>query len=207
MATIDLCMLDDVKRHRALDSVRGRATVDVDVDERLQVLISAVSNEVERFCGRWFRKASRTQVLDPVDNQRVMQVRAYPLASISSLKYELGGDFASATAIDTDDFTILDGGRAGQFALRWANFTGGIGSVQVIYIGGLAERTEGLPGADAGDLMNACVEQVAFQWAREPNIDLRAQTQSQGGATYFGAMDFLPGVKRVLRRYKRIGHF
>lgn len=200
MATIDFCTRDNVLLSPAMEGVRNASTTDTYLDEYIEQAIRAVSQQVEDECGRWFRLDTYTEVLDVVTGQKLISLRGYPISSITSIKEATDGDFASATAKTSTDYWTLENGRTGQVQMRYVGFVGGAGSVQVIYVGGLANETSALPA----DLRMACVDQVAFMVRRATTSHLKSESQQQGSVTYFQEASILPAVQHVFDRYRRM---
>lgn len=197
--TMELTSLDEVKRHPALSSVANLTTADVDIDEYLQQLILTVSALFERETGRWFQKATYTELFDLDFGRKTVTVRAYPIASISSIRNSASGDFSGA-AMSTSSYALREEGRTGQISMRWMGLVGGVGALRVVYVGGLGHRAEALPA----DLRMAATEQVAFLWKRAKNIDQKGETHTDGSATYFADVPLLPLVRQVLDGYRRM---
>jgi len=199
MATIELCTRDDVLLSPAMEGVRN-ATTDTFLDEYIEQAIKATSEQAERECGRWFKLDTYTEVLDVNGGQTLLSLRAYPISSITSIKEATDGDFASATAKTSTNYWQMENGRTGQVKMRYVGFIGGPGSVQVIYVGGLANETNALPA----DLRMAAIDQVAFAVRRASTAHLESEGQQQGSATYFRESALLPSVSAVFNRYRRM---
>jgi hypothetical protein len=198
-ATIDLATLDEVRRSPALEGERTAATPDPDVNEFLTMGIHAFSERAERECGRWFKRATYTETLDIDCGQMLLQLRAYPIVAITSVKEALDGDFATATTVEPKTYALVASGRTGLLRLRHRFFLEGPQNVRVEYTGGLAEETNQLPA----DLRQACVDQVAFEFRSAPKSHLRSEGQMQGSASYYrDETTLLPAVERVLAGYR-----
>ena len=201
-ATIDLCTVEAVLRspfyeHRRVSS--SVADLHVDDREHLYQAIAAFSYQAEQHCGRWFRLAAYTEVLDTDEGQHVVQLRAYPVASVASVKEDYEGDFASVTALDATDYALVRGGRSGQLRLRGTRpFIEATQGLQVVYTGGLAAVVHQLPA----DLRMAAVEQVPYMLERAKTAHLTGQSGPEGSATYFRATPLLPSVAALLGPYR-----
>lgn len=120
-------------------------------------LITAVSDRIERVCGREFLEEPRTEFYDGSGRRR-LQLRQGPLvsvASVHSVEYIDAGAGARGVSL-TEIFPkdrLEDGLRAdgevgrGAIVLPWAGFARGILNYKVIYTAGLATATAGLPEA------------------------------------------------------------
>ena len=66
MATIDLCNIDDVLRSPVFAEYQDGVTEPTaDVREYMQQAILAVSDEAETVTGRWLKRDTYTETLDP----------------------------------------------------------------------------------------------------------------------------------------------
>jgi hypothetical protein len=193
MATMNLCSLDDVKTSPALDKLR-QATPDNYDEEYITNLIRGFSDAAERMTGRKFRKNTYTEIFSPECGQSVVQLSAFPVISITSVKQDYVGDFASVASDDLSWYALPDGGVSGILRCRDGEFLEGDGSLQIVYVGGYDEND--IPY----DLRMAAVDQVAFQFKAATTVELSAAAE-QGSQTQYRAIGLLPHVAGVLHRY------
>lgn len=204
MATLALCAVSDVFLSPALDEYRATTAPDptADLQEFIQRAILAFSDYAERRCSRWFAKTTYTEVFSVSTGQQVLCLHAYPVSSITSVKIDSEANFAATTALDSTSYALLSEGRTGRLKLRtgYGSFVEGTGSVQVVYVGGLADKTDEVPA----DLQLAAIEQVVFTVKRAANAHLKSEGQGGGSVTYFRDAPLLQSVEDVLGRYETI---
>ena len=202
MATIDLCNIDDVLRSPVFAEYQDGVTEPTaDVREYMQQAILAVSDEAETVTGRWLKRDTYTETLDPEPGWRVLQLRAYPITSVTSITVSaLDGTFPAANAFAATDYAILQQGRSGQVGLRLGavGLAWGVASIRVVYVGGLAVLPENLPA----DLRLAAVEQVAYVVRRASTAHLTSEAQQGGSATFYRATALMPSVAAVFDHYR-----
>jgi hypothetical protein len=138
---------------------------------------------------------------------RFLQLRRYPVASITSIKETNDYDFDNADVmVANTDYRLLDAGNKGVITKLfgpWYDFPDG---VQVIYRGGYvpADQTVGSgETAIPADLREAAIMQATFIFKRRDDIGLTGVSFNGGDFTKFSAMDLLPLVKDILDNYKR----
>lgn len=202
--TIALATVMDVLNMEGLESYR--ASPSLEIQEWIAQGILATSHEFEQATGRRFQKSTAaipwTDVLDRECGQRVVQLPAYPVASIVAIKSAPDGDFASATALAATDYALVDGGRYGQVKFRsTAALYEGPQTLQVTYVGGLAQDVHHVPA----DLKLACLETVRLVMKRPENIDISGKAQSGGSVTYFRNAPLPKSAEAAIDRYRSHG--
>jgi len=138
-----------------------------------------------------------------------LQLRRYPIASITSIVEALDFDFASATALVADtDYRLVNAGINGILWRRYAWWHNDPDSIRAIYRGGYCSAGQS-PGegetAMPADLREAAIEQASFIFKRRDDIGLSAVGFEGGSMSKFSAVDLLPMVRRILDSYRRIG--
>lgn len=177
-----------------------------DLDATIAQLITQVSAEVEDYLDRTIQATGSdiTEVLDVEwEGQEVFTLRAWPVTSVTSVKYDQDGDFASVTAFSTDEF--VDPSRSttnrGLLRLRVALQRAPL-SLQVVYRGGMAASTSAFVGSYA-DLAGAVDAQVAFLVRRRDTIGISSVSGDGGNIAHFEKMTWLPVLKQAAKRYRR----
>lgn len=167
----------------------------------IEFCCKAVSEDAEAVCGRWFKVATYTEVLDVAPGSRLFKLKAYPLDLSVALdvREDALGQFASATPFVTSELAAVRGGVTGQIQLRSRTFGGGPGTVQVIYKGGLAADSESVPDR----LKLACIEQVVYIVKRAPNLHLSQETE-EGGSTTYRSIALIDSVRRSFLSFKKV---
>lgn len=201
-ATLQLITADDVLASAAYANVAA-AGGGMTPEKRafIELCCKAVSEDAERSTGRWFKVATYTEVVDPKPSSRLIRLRAYPLDLTVPIEVreDAWGQFAGATVFEQTELAPVAQGRGGQVALRTRAFCGGAGTVQVVYKGGLAEDTDGVPY----DLKLACIEHVIYVVKRAPNLHLSSESQ-EGGATAYRSVPLLESTRRAFAQLKKV---
>lgn len=181
----ELCTFDDVGLQRPNPADADRSYI--------EFLIDAFTRQVETMTSRLIRVRSRTELFSPCYGQRAVQLAAYPVESITSVKESLDGDFSTATAYDADNYYA---DANGILRMRWRPFFEGIGSLQVVYTGGIARDVSAVPA----DLRLAAARQVAYISQRRSTLGVMSESVGGQSVSTF-AEDLLPDVKRVVESY------
>ncbi len=115
----------------------------------LASLISAASAAAERYCGRLFDSAARTEIYDG-SGDRYLMLRAFPLTSVNNITVtdESGNTYTIATA----DLTLHLGRgeiriKAGASASDYSYFPTGYQNISVPYTGGYVAIPEDIQQA------------------------------------------------------------
>jgi len=136
----------------------------------------------------------------------LLQVKRYPIISITSIKEALDYDFDGADALtaNTDYRKVGDRGILYRILMNWAAFTG---SIQLVYRGGFCSAGQ-TPGegevALPADLREAAIEQTSFIFKRRDDIGLSGVGFEGGSMSKFSAMKLLPLVEETLKKYRRL---
>ena len=199
-ATGRICTLTDVK---------GRLGVsDTDYDTMISGIISGLDSVFESY-------TQRSLLLNAVDVTEyytglssMLQLRRYPVVSITSIKEALTYDFAGETALTEDeDYHLMSGGKKGILYRIFMNWSRTRDSVQVIYKGGYCSAGQA-PGAAEfampADLREAAIEQATFIFKRKDDIGLASVSFEGGSINKFSPMVLLPMVKTILDDYRRL---
>jgi len=187
----------------------------------LNQLIASTSARMEKFMDRPLLVTSRTEQYDLKARQKVVFLRAYPLANqaaITSVKIAVDWDFAAATAVDPSDYHVdVDSGvlHFNYYPItQYLNNNMGTAynSVEVDYSGGFADDDGGALTtflANFPDVAFACETQVIAEWRRRDDPGTQSTKTSSYGKTEFaapaggGAYRLLPDVVDILTPYRR----
>lgn len=119
------------------------------LDTEIDALILVASDKIAKYCGRddAMETRSRTEVHDVYPGQRVWQLLAWPVASISSVRFDPNRDFAAASALSTDNYHCDT--EAGLLRTDYPLHTGqvfgtGYGWLQVTYTGGVGDSLQAM---------------------------------------------------------------
>jgi len=201
-ATLQLLTANDVLASSAYaDQAAAGGGMTAEKRAFIEACCKAVSEDFERYTGRWLKIATYTETLDVRPHSRLLKLRAYPfdLTVPFDVREDPYGDFAVTTPFDARDLAPVAGGRTGQIQLRARAFCGGPQTVRVTYKGGLATDAASVPD----DLKLACIEQVIYAVKRAPNLHLDSESQ-EGGATSYRSSGLLDSVSRVFFGFKRV---
>jgi hypothetical protein len=192
MTLLSLCELASVKQRLNID--------DTSRDTILGELIVSVSRSIEQWCNRDFYLEERTQEYSTASSTGPITLRAYPVASISSVKNTTSWDWANATALESDAYRASS--DSGVLYFKGAIARGPL-SLQVVYTGGLATSAADV-ASTYPDLAAAAEMQVVEEFQRRDSQGAVTYTLSEGGgAGQQQALKLLPSVREKLAPYKR----
>ena len=186
---LQLCTFDDVK-------LQLPEIADSDQDF-VEMLIDAFSERAERETSRRFHHQTDTEVFSPMAGQSALRLRRYPIASVTSVKEDYGGEFSVAIALTADTYDTASLGDRGILQLRARSFLAAPGSVQVVYVGGLAREPGGVPS----DLRMAAIRQVAYWYQRRASLGISGESVSGMSVSINATQDLLEDVRRALANY------
>lgn len=190
---MDLTTVARVKVHR-----KGE-TLDTSADAYLGELVDLYSLQAEKLMCRTVTTATYTEYLDVEPGQRAFSFKAYPVTTLSAIYNDSSRDF-DVTAIDSDNYASYTG--TGEVVIDTYALSPGPRALKAVYVGGMA-TTATLFAAAYPDIANAVEMQVMYHFQRSGSLGRTAESQGQGSVSYQGAVDWLPGVKKVLMSHKR----
>jgi hypothetical protein len=195
---MDLSTLARVKVH--LDAT-GQKIVKAESESMLSALITAYSASFETYLNRTVEATSRTLQTNVHPGERVFELPAYPVTAITSVKNAEDRDFASATAIDSDDYYCDT--EKGLLYVDGYVLLPGPGVLQVVYTGGMA--------ADAASFVTAFPEiaaaldlQVVSHWQRKDQLAAQGVSLGQGSKSFTGPVKLMPEVRATLAKFRRV---
>jgi len=176
----------------------------------ITTIIASVTAIFESFCSRKFilPAAAVTEYYSGVGPW--LQVRYYPIVSITSIKEAYNYDYDLATALIEDtDYRLVNGGRKGCLFRCWGDWPDSPpDSIQIIYRGGYtAAGTLPGPGETAvpDDLKEAAILQACLLYKRRDDLGLSGGSFPGGSYAKFTDIELLPMVKDILNNgYRRI---
>jgi len=180
-------------------------------DDVLGALIDTVSQRIENFIDRPLERVARTEEYDIKPRQRVLFLRAYPLANqaaISSIKIATDWDFTAATAVTSTDYHVDV--NTGAIHFNFYPLTNYLGNnmatapnaVQVVYTGGFDTSTANLI-TNYPAIAYAAETQVIAMWRRRDEPMVKTTKIGDYGSTVEGPVKFLPDVIEALIPYRR----
>lgn len=195
-----ICTLTDVKDRLGIDKT--------DYDELINRIIVGME---AIFNGQTNREliVTAADVTDYFAGMGTMlQLKRYPIVSITSIKEALDFSFASAAVLVADtDYRQLAGGERGMLYRIYMNWSQVPDSVQIIYRGGYCSAGQTPDTGEHGlppDLREAAIEQASFIFKRKDDIGLSGVGFEGGSISKFSAMKLLPMVEEILKKYRRI---
>lgn len=201
------------------DSIEGAICTLADIKTRLaitstdyDIMIRAIVNGIERlfcnYCGREFI-VPVSDITEYYSGQGArLQLRRYPLVSITSIKQSSFYDFDNADSLVADtDYRILNNGKEGILYRVNRQWLGLDDSIQIVYRAGYqaagAQPATGFEPMPA-DLREAAIQQCCLVFKRRDDIGLSGVSFDGGSMNKFTSLDLLPLVKQTLEQYKRI---
>jgi hypothetical protein len=184
---VTLCALADVKTYLGI--------TDTNSDAVLTALVANASAMCEAFCNRVFAQASYTETRNGTGKSAITLSNA-PASAVAALSVD--GVALSPSAGVTlpgyvfDEDTIYL--RTGSYP---CTFTKGAQNVVITYAAGFAT----IPA----DVAQACVELVAFKYAKRNRIDKASETLGTQQTISYSMADMPPSVKTALKPYVRWG--
>lgn len=184
------------------------------LDTEINALIYVVSDQIARYCNRargtsqYVEQKARTETLDVRRGQREFWLRAPPISSVSTVKYDEQQDFDNAEVVLTTDDYEFDA-ETGRLRVRYTlhqrpgpdRF---LGALQVVYTGGIAGSIQALRSY-APALELACQLQLQAILKRQQIGGASVNIGGAGRSRSVPDLDLLPYVKTLLAPY-RIGH-
>lgn len=172
-------------------------------DALLAQLITATSALAESYMRRTALTGTYTEYFDTYRYQRVVQCKAYPITSVTSIYHDSAREYGSATLVDSGDYAIhLEDGRISfDFTLDE-----GPRSVKVTYVGGMAATVDAFVTAYP-DIAHAVEMQVVHEFRRRKDaMDGTAASLGIGSFTPVGGVVLLNYTKDILDRHMRMDH-
>lgn len=198
-AAARICTLADIKERLGISNA--------DNDIAINTIISGIEAIFNEHTGRilLLNATDVTEYYTGLSSH--LQLKRYPIVSITSIKEALDYDFDNADALTANsDYRIVAGGKKGIIYRIYTNWLAADDAVQVIYKGGFCaagvtpgENEFALPA----DLREAAIEQTSFIFKRRQDIGLAGVGFQGGSISKFSAIELLPNVKQILDHYKR----
>lgn len=187
-------------------SLLGRTPTEDSDDYTLGALIEAASAQAERYLNRGVVQKRRTEYHDLYDDQRSVQLFAYPVATIAGTGEGVWSDsawsYATASLIASTSYVVDDHGIL-HFKYRLA--ASGPRALKVIYTGGMAPSEEKIV-ARYPDISEAIARQVLYLFNTRKHVGEGLEGVSPAGGWVRGDVGWLTGVKAVLDLYRNGAH-
>lgn len=170
-------------------------------------LITQVSAAVESFLDRYAESGvSRTEYLGVTKGQTVFRLRAYPVASVTSVSFDV--DQGWTDTLDSADYLTPVYSAQGLLIVRSPLRTSDgypdtlPGVLKVVYTGGMASSAANFATAYP-DIVGAIDQQIAYLWHQRNNLGT-GNVSGDTGSVSAGADSWLPFVRQTLWRYRRL---
>lgn len=164
-------------------------------DALLADLITAVSAQIERYIGRGIELKARTEIYDLEDYQSKVMLSTFPVTTLTSVTYDDTGVFSSGAVTG---YTLNK--AVGMLSLP-VSYAEAYGALQVVYTAGMAADVDGLLNNGYGDIVEACMLQVAAVFKRRQNIEQTSVSDAAGGVG-FTDLSMIPAAKAILDAYR-----
>lgn len=163
----------------------------------LNQLIEEVSVYVEGWIDRTVQTGTVTETFDVSESQRLVQLAAYPVTSITSVSNDTSRTFTSYSAstgyvVDSNgllkfDYSLIPGNQV----------------LRVVYVGGMAATTAAFVAAYP-DISGAVAMQVSYAFMRRTDLGGVSWNSGGGiGASSIGEFGLLDAVADILTPHKR----
>lgn len=174
----------------------------LDYDNTLAQLITDVSGQVESALNRGAESIARTEYFSPEPGQQVFGLKGYPVASVASVKEDVG-DRAFTTDANTIDAELYTtNSDTGALYLHGWACVGAHKSLQVVYTGGMAATTAAFLVAFP-DLAAGVDAQVAFMLKRRDSIGFDS-IGSAGSSSALSPLGFVQPLQDAIERHRRV---
>lgn len=199
-ATGQVCTLDDVK---------GRLGISLtDHDTVITRIIAGTGKIFDSYCQRPLLLTAAEVIEDYTGAGCYLQLRRYPIISITSIKEAIDYDFDAADElVEDDDYRIMNGGVNGILCRIYACWPSTPDAIRVIYRGGFAAADAVLGEGETAlpdDIREAAIEQACLFFKRKDDLGLSSVSFEGGSIQKFNNLDLLPFVRDTLDRYKLI---
>ena len=174
----------------------------LDYDNTITQLITDVSGQVESALSRGTESAARTEYFSAEPGQQVFPLRGYPVASITSVKEDLG-DRAFTTDANTIDAELYTANNdTGALYIHGWACVGGHKTLQVVYTGGMAATTAAFITAFP-DLAAGVDAQVALMLKRRDSIGFDS-IGTAGSSSALSPLGFVIPLQDAIDRHRRV---
>ena len=170
-------------------------------DGALDLIIPAVSRQIESAAGVGLYTESRTQVFDVELGQQRFLLNSLDITTITSVKTSTDRDFDTAgkfTLVDPEDYTV-ESVRGRLTIDRW-NMAAGVGAMQVVHTGGIGTTPSDVL-TSWPDLVLACAMQVIHIYKKAPHFGFTARSGNTGSRTFEQGANLLQAVREYVEGF------
>lgn len=194
-----ICTLADIKERLGISSA--------DNDITINTIIAGIEAIFNEYTDR-ILLLNATETTEYYNGgSQWLQLRRYPIVSITSIKEAPDYDFASVDALEANsDYRLVKNGDKGILYRLYTNWYQSPDAIQVIYKGGFCAAGV-TPAAGEfilpADMREAAIEQACFIFKRRKDLGLAAVGFQGGSISKFSQIELLPNVRQILAHYKR----
>ena len=194
-----ICTLNDVKDRLGLS--------DTDYDQMINTIIAGLLGIFNNYTRRTLI-APATDITEYYTGEgKLLQLREYPVISITSIKQAYDYDFDSADALTANtDYRMIRQGKNGVFFKLGMNWLSRDDSIEVIYRAGYCAAGVTPSASETAlpdDLREAAILQASFIFKRKDDIGLSSVSSEGGSISKFQAIKLLPQTQEILNKYRR----
>lgn len=160
-----------------------------DRDTLIENLISRVSDNIEKECGRTFHATDLTEYYD---GQRlgILLTKNFPINSVTALYDDPDREYGADSLLDSDDYTIYS--EEGMIKLDGLWFCGGHNNVKIQYNAGYST----IPT----DLESACIKLVAVDY-----LSATTAVNDKEASAFREKLDtWKDEAEKIINKYRRI---
>jgi uncharacterized phiE125 gp8 family phage protein len=160
-----------------------------------ETLINAVSQRMDKECGRILATATYTAVKLTGNGKAMLFLPAWPVTALTSIKED-----GIALVVDEDFYSYADEGILAKDGAKWSTAPSGI---EITCTAGYAitGQTPTMPA----DLQLECMKQVAFEFQRGQKKSWGETSRSMpDGSSASDEQDLLKSVRAVCAKYRRV---
>jgi hypothetical protein len=139
-----------------------------DFDPIIEMFINQVSDQCEKYCGRYFKTASYTQYIDGGRGNLIV-VDQYPITAVASIHLDSTRAFEASSLVPSTDYIV----NPNDIELVKNLIPFGVGSCKVVYTAGYAV----IPS----DLQAACLFAVDYYYRMRSDKRIGRSGVNKGG--------------------------
>lgn len=199
MAILAKALTTTARVKSRLEIASGTTTWDALIAE----LINAATEYIEGECGRVFLSGTKTNEVYSIENgQKLLPLRAWPVASVSSIQYRAGSiSSPSWTTINANDWEIVGDGKMG--VIRLLISLNDINALRITYVAGYEiDFTTAANHTLPYELSDLC-ERLAVRAFKKREAEGKDTESASAGGTVTWQKGLSDDDKRILQRYIR----
>lgn len=169
--------------------------VDAKAEALIVKLIESVSAWAEKYMRRTVASGTVTEYFDVKFPRTSVQLKAYPITSITTVHNSYDRTYDSTTLVDSDDYVVDP--NTGILSFDYSLSTG-VRALKVVYVGGMASTVDAFVSAYP-DIARAVEAQVVHEFRRrKDSLDGGASSLGLGQASFPAEVAILNYTRSVL---------